>query len=318
MLVIPAIDLKDGRCVRLRQGRFDDVTVFSDDPLAVAQRWFDAGCRRLHLVDLDGAVAGAPRNDALVRRICEAAGAVPIQVGGGIRDQATIAAYLDAGISQVILGTRAVADPEFLADACSTYPDRIILGLDARDGLLATDGWEATSTLRAVDFAREAAAHPLYAMVYTDIARDGMLSGLNVAATEQYPKGLGATAPILAERLGEIPAKLMFSCRECSEIFTEFANAGRRKVLVVGIESHVCVQQSVLDLMGEGFRIYVAVDAVGSRHQIDYQTALRRMDSAGATLTTTEAALFEWCEVAGTAEFKQISQLVREEPPEPE
>ena len=141
--------------------------------------------------------------------------------------------------------------------------------------------------------------------------------GLDVAATEQYPKGLGATAPILAERLGEIPAKLMFSCRECDEIFTEFANAGRRKVLVVGIESHVCVQQSVLDMMGEGFRVYVAVDAVGSRHQIDYQTALRRMDSAGATLTTTEAALFEWCQVAGTAEFKQISQLVREELPQP-
>ena len=191
MLVIPAIDLKDGRCVRLRQGRFDDVTVFSDDPLAVAQRWFDAGCRRLHLVDLDGAVAGAPRNDALVRRICEAAGVVPIQVGGGIRDQATIAAYLDAGISQVILGTRAVADPEFLADACSSYPDRIILGLDARHGLLATDGWEATSTLRAVDFAREAAAHPLYAIVYTDIARDGMLSGLNVAATVGLAEAAG-------------------------------------------------------------------------------------------------------------------------------
>jgi phosphoribosylformimino-5-aminoimidazole carboxamide ribotide isomerase len=196
VLVIPAIDLKDGRCVRLRQGRFDDVTVFSDDPLAVAQRWFDAGCRRLHLVDLDGAVAGAPRNDALVRRICEAAGAVPIQVGGGIRDQATIAAYLDAGISQVILGTRAVADPEFLANVCSTYPDRIILGLDARDGLLATDGWEATSTLRAVDFAREAAAHPLYAIVYTDIARDGMLSGLNVAATVGLAEAAGI--PVIA------------------------------------------------------------------------------------------------------------------------
>ena len=191
MLVIPAIDLKDGRCVRLRQGRFDDVTVFSDDPLAVAQRWLDAGCRRLHLVDLDGAAAGAPRNDALVRRICEAAGAVPIQVGGGIRDRAAIAAYLDAGISQVILGTRAVADPEFLADACSSYPDRIILGLDARDGLLATDGWEATSTLRAVDFAREAAAHSLYAIVYTDIARDGMLSGLNVAATVGLAEAAG-------------------------------------------------------------------------------------------------------------------------------
>lgn len=196
MLVIPAIDLKDGRCVRLRQGRFDDVTVFSDDPLAVAQQWFDAGCRRLHLVDLDGAVAGAPRNDRLVRKICEAAGAVPIQVGGGIRDHATIAAYLDAGISQVIIGTRAIADPEFLADACSTYPDRIILGLDARDGLLATDGWEATSTTRAVDFARAAAAHPLHAIVYTDIARDGMLSGLNVAATVSLAEVAGI--PVIA------------------------------------------------------------------------------------------------------------------------
>jgi phosphoribosylformimino-5-aminoimidazole carboxamide ribotide isomerase len=196
VLLIPAIDLKDGRCVRLRQGRFDDVTVFSDDPLAVAQQWFDAGCRRLHLVDLDGAVAGAPRNDALVRSICKAAGAVPIQVGGGIRDRATITAYLDAGISQVILGTRAVADPEFLADACSTYPDRVILGLDARDGLLATDGWGATSTIRAVDFAREAAAHPLYAIVYTDIARDGMLSGLNVAATVSLAEAAGV--PVIA------------------------------------------------------------------------------------------------------------------------
>lgn len=142
--------------------------------------------------------------------------------------------------------------------------------------------------------------------------------GLDVAATEQYPKGLGATAPILAERLGEIPSKLMFSCRECEEIFTKFSKNGRHKVLVCGIESHVCVQQTVLDLMGEGFRVYVAVDAVGSRHELDYQTALRRMETAGATLTTTEAALFEWCEVAGTAEFKQISRLVREEPPESE
>ena len=196
MLVIPAIDLKDGRCVRLRQGRFDDVTVFSDDPLAMAQQWFDAGCRRLHLVDLDGAVAGAPRNDALVRSICAAAGAVPVQVGGGIRDHATIAAYLDAGVSQVIIGTRAVEDPAFLAEACATHPDRVILGLDARDGLLATDGWEATSTTLAVDFARQAADHALHAIVYTDIARDGMLSGLNVAATIGLAEAAGI--PVIA------------------------------------------------------------------------------------------------------------------------
>jgi nicotinamidase-related amidase len=144
------------------------------------------------------------------------------------------------------------------------------------------------------------------------------LLGVVVAATEQYPKGLGATIPVLAERLGAVPSKLMFSCRECSEIFSEFAEQGRRNVLVVGIESHVCVQQTVLDLLGEGFRVFVAVDAVGSRYEIDYQTALRRMETSGATLTTTEAALFEWCEVAGTDAFKQISQLVREDPPETE
>jgi phosphoribosylformimino-5-aminoimidazole carboxamide ribotide isomerase len=196
VLVIPAIDLKDGRCVRLRQGKFDDVTVYSDDPLAVAQQWLDAGCRRLHLVDLDGAAAGAPRNEALVRGICDVAGAVPIQVGGGIRDHATIAAYLDAGISQVIIGTRAVEDPSFLAEACAAHPDRVILGLDARDGLLATDGWEATSTVRAVDFARQAAAHALHAIVYTDIARDGMLSGLNVTATVALAEAAGI--PVIA------------------------------------------------------------------------------------------------------------------------
>jgi phosphoribosylformimino-5-aminoimidazole carboxamide ribotide isomerase len=196
VLVIPAIDLKDGRCVRLRQGKFDDVTVYSDDPLAVAQQWLEAGCRRLHLVDLDGAAAGAPRNEALVRGICDVAGAVPIQVGGGIRDHATIAAYLDAGISQVIIGTRAVEDPAFLAEACAAHPDRVILGLDARDGLLATDGWEATSTVRAVDFARQAATHALHAIVYTDIARDGMLSGLNVTATVALAEAAGI--PVIA------------------------------------------------------------------------------------------------------------------------
>ena len=140
--------------------------------------------------------------------------------------------------------------------------------------------------------------------------------GLDIAATEQYPKGLGPTTPVLAERLGEIPSKLTFSCGECGAIFRRWAERGRPKVLVVGVETHVCVQQTVLDLLGDGFRVYVAVDAVGSRFEIDYGTALRRMESAGATLTTTEAALFEWCEVAGTPEFKQVSQLVREEMPE--
>jgi len=140
--------------------------------------------------------------------------------------------------------------------------------------------------------------------------------GVDTLATEQYPKGLGETVPLLAKRLGQIPSKLMFSCRECSDLFRTLAEGGRYKVLVVGIESHVCVQQSVLDLMAEGFRVYIAVDAVGSRSPIDYETALRRMESAGATLTTTEAALFEWCEIAGSDTFKQISQLVRETAPE--
>lgn len=139
--------------------------------------------------------------------------------------------------------------------------------------------------------------------------------GVPVVATEQYPQGLGPTAPVLAERVGPIPAKLMFSCRECAGIFRDFADQGRHKILVVGIECHVCVQQTVLDLLSEGFRVYLAADAVNSRHEIDYRIALQRMESSGATLTTTEAALFEWCEVAGTPEFKQISQLVREEPP---
>ena len=143
------------------------------------------------------------------------------------------------------------------------------------------------------------------------------LLGLPAAATEQYPQGLGPTAPELAERLGNIPGKLRFSCGECGEIFKGWDDRGLFKVLVVGIEAHVCVQQTVFDLLAAGRRVYLAVDAIGSRFDIDYQTALRRMDSAGATLTTTEAALFEWCEVAGTPQFKEISRLVRETPPTP-
>ena len=139
--------------------------------------------------------------------------------------------------------------------------------------------------------------------------------GMPVAATEQYPQGLGPTTPELKQRLGEVPAKLAFSCGECSPIFDEWQKQGIFKVLVCGIESHVCVQQTVLDLLGEVYRVYLAVDAIGARHAIDHDTAIRRMDSSGATITTTEAALFEWCEVAGTPEFKQISALVREQPP---
>jgi nicotinamidase-related amidase len=138
--------------------------------------------------------------------------------------------------------------------------------------------------------------------------------GLPAAATEQYPQGLGPTAAVLAQRLGPMPAKLAFSCGACGEIFADWQQRGIVKILVCGIEAHVCVQQTVLDLLADAYRVFVAVDAVGSRHAIDCETALRRMDSSGATLTTTEAALFEWCEAAGTPEFKQISELVKEQP----
>lgn len=143
------------------------------------------------------------------------------------------------------------------------------------------------------------------------------LLGLPVAATEQYPQGLGPTTPDLAQRIGPMPAKVMFSCRECQGVLDDFRQRGVGKILVAGIEAHVCVQQTVLDLLADGYRVYLAVDAIGARHEIDYTTALRRMESSGVTLTSTEAALFEWCEAAGSPEFKQISALVREPPPAP-
>ena len=183
MLLIPAIDMKDGQCVRLRQGRMDDATVFSDDPLAMAAHWAEQGCRRLHLVDLDGAFAGEPRNGALVAAIARELGEIPVQIGGGIRSLDIIARYLEAGVSQVILGTRAVQDPDFLASAAERHPGRIILGLDARNGMLATDGWDRTTETSAVGFAVGASGLDLAAIVYTDIDRDGMLEGLNLAAT---------------------------------------------------------------------------------------------------------------------------------------
>jgi len=191
MLVIPAIDIKNGQCVRLRQGRLDDVTVFGTDPVAMARHWFAEGCKRLHLVDLDGAVSGTPRNAAIIRAISAEAHGIPVQVGGGIREIATIAGYVDAGVAQVIIGTRAVREPEFLAEACIAFPNRILLGLDARDGMIATDGWEATSNESAVAFAKRVAHLPLAGIVYTDIVRDGMGSGLNVAATIELAEQSG-------------------------------------------------------------------------------------------------------------------------------
>ena len=183
MLIIPAIDLKDGACVRLRQGEMDDSTVFSDDPVATAQRWVDAGCRRLHLVDLNGAFAGEPVNGEVVTAIAARFPELPLQIGGGIRDLATIEHYVKAGISFVIIGTQAVKQPSFVAEACAAFPGRIIVGLDARDGRVATDGWAEVSQLQATDLAQRFASDGVSAIVYTDIARDGMLQGVNIEAT---------------------------------------------------------------------------------------------------------------------------------------
>ena len=183
MLIIPAIDLKDGQCVRLRQGLMDDSTVFSDDPVAMAARWVEAGCRRLHLVDLNGAFAGEPINGAVVTAIAAAYPDLPIQIGGGIRTLETIEHYINAGVSYVIIGTKAVKEPEFVAEACAAFPGQVIVGLDARDGLVATDGWAEVSKVRATDFARRFESDGVAAIVYTDIARDGMMQGVNVEAT---------------------------------------------------------------------------------------------------------------------------------------
>ncbi len=180
MLLIPAIDLKDGKCVRLRQGRMDEETVFSDDPLGVATRWVEAGARRLHIVDLDGAVEGRPRNAQVIRSIAQRYPDIPIQVGGGIRDDEAIQAYLEQGVQYVILGTSAVAEPHFVADVCVEFPGHIIVGLDARDGKVAIEGWSKLSHHDVVDLAMRFEHDGVEAIVYTDISRDGMLSGLNI------------------------------------------------------------------------------------------------------------------------------------------
>lgn len=184
MLLIPAIDLKDGRCVRLRQGDLDEATVFSEEPAAMASHWLDLGARRLHLVDLNGAVAGVPKNNASIKAILRAIGdEIPVQIGGGIRDLDTIEAYLDAGISYVIIGTAAVKNPGFLQDACGAFPGQIIVGLDARDGKIATDGWSKLTRHDVLDLAKKFEDYGCDSIIYTDISRDGMLSGVNVDAT---------------------------------------------------------------------------------------------------------------------------------------
>ncbi|MEN9773411.1 MAG: 1-(5-phosphoribosyl)-5-[(5-phosphoribosylamino)methylideneamino]imidazole-4-carboxamide isomerase [Pseudomonadota bacterium] len=197
MLLIPAIDLKDGRCVRLRQGDMDDATVFSEDPAEMARHWLDLGARRLHLVDLNGAIAGRPRNESAIRAIVdEIAGRIPVQLGGGIRDLDTIERYLDSGLSWVIIGTAAVKNPGFLQDACTAFPGQVIVGLDARDGKVATDGWSRLTKHEVVDLARKFEDYGIEGVIYTDIGRDGMLTGVNVEATVRLAQALHV--PVIA------------------------------------------------------------------------------------------------------------------------
>ena len=190
MLLIPAIDLKDGKCVRLRQGKMEDDTVFSDDPVAMAGRWVEVGCRRLHLVDLNGAFEGKPVNAEVIHAIAEAYPDVPIQVGGGIRSEETITTYLDAGVSYVIIGTKAVTDPHFISEICAGFPGHIIVGLDAKDGKVAVDGWSKVSKHDVIDMAQRFEQDGVEAIVYTDISRDGMMQGVNVEATVRLAQAI--------------------------------------------------------------------------------------------------------------------------------
>lgn len=190
MLLIPAIDLKDGKCVRLKQGRMEDDTVFSNDPLAMAARWVEAGARRLHLVDLNGAFEGKPMNADVVHEIVEAFPDVPVQIGGGIRSEDTAATYLDAGVAYVIIGTRAVKAPHFVSDLCLNFPGHVIVGLDAKDGKVAIDGWSKLSHHDVIDLAKHFEEDGVEAIIYTDISRDGMMSGVNVEATVKLAQAI--------------------------------------------------------------------------------------------------------------------------------
>jgi len=189
MLLIPAIDLKNGQCVRLRQGKMDDVTVFSPDPVAVAKRWADEGAQRLHVVDLDGAVKGAPINIKVVEKIVGAV-KIPVQVGGGIRDEDTVQQLLNAGVQYVIVGTKAVTAPHFLHDLCIEYPRHIIVSIDAKDGRVALNGWAKVTGHDAIETAQHCERDGAEAIVYTDIAKDGMMNGFNVEATRNLAKSV--------------------------------------------------------------------------------------------------------------------------------
>jgi phosphoribosylformimino-5-aminoimidazole carboxamide ribotide isomerase len=197
MLIIPAIDLKDGHCVRLEMGRMDTATVFSTQPGRAAEQWTEKGARRLHVVDLNGAFAGKPRNEDAIKDIIAAVDTdVPVQVGGGIRDLDTIERYLDDGVSFIVIGTAAVKNPGFLHEACDAFPGHIIVGLDAKDGKVATDGWSKLTGHDVVDLAKRFQDYGVEAVIYTDIGRDGMLTGVNIEATVRLAQAL--SVPVIA------------------------------------------------------------------------------------------------------------------------
>ena len=196
MLIIPAIDLKDGRCVRLKQGDMASATVFSDDPVAMAKHWSAQGAQRLHVVDLNGAVAGKPKNEKVIRQIIAVAGEMEIELGGGIRDLDTIESYLDAGVSFVVIGTAAVKNPGFLSDACYAFPGHIIAGLDAKEGKVAVEGWSKLTGHDVIDLAKKYEEYGVEALIYTDIGRDGMMSGVNIEATLKLAQAI--KTPIIA------------------------------------------------------------------------------------------------------------------------
>mgnify|MGYP002725752492 CR=1 FL=1 len=196
MLVIPAIDLKDGKCVRLRQGQMDQETVFSDDPVAMAGHWVDEGARRLHLVDLNGAFAGKPVNGEIISAIAKTYPDLPIQIGGGIRSAEIIESYLDAGVNYVIIGTRAIEEPEFVGQMCSRFPGHIMVGLDALHGMVAKNGWAEVTDISAKSLALLFESDGIEGIVYTDIGKDGMMAGLNLRATKDLADHV--SVPIVA------------------------------------------------------------------------------------------------------------------------
>ncbi|EGV37436.1 1-(5-phosphoribosyl)-5-[(5-phosphoribosylamino)methylideneamino]imidazole-4-carboxamide isomerase [Neisseria weaveri] len=197
MLLIPAIDLKEGSCVRLKQGLMDQATVFSDKPAETALHWLKQGARRLHLVDLDGAFAGKPKNLEAIREILQAVSHdIPVQLGGGIRDMATIEKYLELGLKDVIIGTAAVKNPEFVREACKAFPGHIIVGLDAKDGMVAIDGWATVTEHHVIDLSKQFEDDGVNSIIYTDIGRDGMMSGVNIDATVKLAEAVNI--PVIA------------------------------------------------------------------------------------------------------------------------